>query len=147
MASVELSTLNDNDSVLCANCGEFVSSLLETGWCVSCSESVQQHRCVRCKITFRSKTVRPYCTQCRELNWLEKNADEIEEEMLNGTSFSDAKDIVRSNTKPICLGCGTLLSRPALFCSARKCRTLYRRFLRLKNKGLTQEEAIREIIK
>lgn len=136
---------------LCPSCGEFVEELdPKHGWCINCTRTHQKDHnvyvCERCSNEFKSITARPYCAVCRRLNWLEHRADEIEEYIEAGLDFEAAKEEVRSDNKPICLGCNTPLPKNGFFCTKPECRKLYDKFRRLKDKGLSEQDALKEII-
>lgn len=137
-----------NDVCLCPCCGELVEQLSDkTGWCIKCTHNESIYLCQRCGTEFKSKTHRPYCTYCRELNWLEVHADELEEFMVTGINFKTARAKVRANHQPICLGCGSLMPKAGYFCKTKpECRKRYTRFHKRRLKGMTVEAALREVL-
>lgn len=132
----------------CPSCGELSEEISEkTGWCRDCTKIEFIYKCERCDMEFKSKTHRPYCTYCRELNWLETHADEIEENMLEGSSFAAAREKVRANHKPICLGCGSPLPKVGYFCKQKeRCRKLYNRFHKKRLKGMSVQTALEQVL-
>jgi hypothetical protein len=147
MITVKLHILGE----ICPSCGGFVQQLDPiSGWCETCIRTHRKKNCTylceRCSNEFKSRTARPFCAVCRRLNWLEHHADEIEEYIEKGLDFEAAKEEVRSDTKPICLGCNAPLPKNGFFCTKPECRKLYDKFRRLKDKGMSEEEALKEII-
>jgi hypothetical protein len=136
------------EQLLCPNCGDLVHGLSEkTGWCFSCTEGELIFTCERCNIEFKSKTHRPYCTYCRELNWLEAHANELEEYMIEGLTFNQARAKVRVNHRPVCLGCGSLMPKAGFFCKTRpSCRKLYTRFHKKRLKGMSVQTALEQVL-
>ena len=140
--------LSEAELQICPHCGDFVVRLSEsTGWCEKCTSEESIYTCQRCGEDFRSKTHRPYCTYCRDLNWLEAHADEIEDYMIQGCSFTTARKRVSANHQPICLGCGSHLPKVGFFCKKKaRCRSLYRKFHKLRQSGMSTEEALSQTI-
>lgn len=135
---------------ICPSCGGFDELDPIYGWCQDCTKKYRKENgtyiCVRCSKEFKSRTARPCCAVCRRLNWLEHYADEIEEYMQAGLVFEAAREEVRSDNKPMCLGCNAPLPKNGFFCMKPECRKLYDKFRRLKDKGMSEDEALREII-
>jgi len=136
------------DLSLCPSCGDLVEGLSDkTGWCSDYTKAESIYKCERCNTEFKSKTHRPYCTYCRELNWLEAHAEEIEESMVEGYSFPAARERVRANHKPVCLGCGSPLPKVGYFCKTKPlCRKLYSRFHRKRQKGMSIQTALEQVL-
>lgn len=135
---------------LCPRCGEFAQILLpNSGWCIPCNSELGIRVCERCEGIFKSKTNRPRCSSCREEVWLEEHADEIEQLMIEGCSFSAARKKVQHSNRPHCMGCNILLPKFGYFCTTnKKCRSLYVKYKNLKTrKGLSTQEALRETLK
>jgi predicted RNA-binding Zn-ribbon protein involved in translation (DUF1610 family) len=136
-----------HESLLCPNCGDFVDHLSDTtGWCKKCSSQESFYICQRCGEDFKSDTQRPYCTYCRDLHWLEEHADEIEEYMIEGCSFSAARARVSANHKPVCLACGSPLLKQGYFCIKPECRSLYRKYHRKRMKGMSTQAALEQVL-
>lgn len=137
---------------LCPSCGDFVFRLLDsTGWCSSCSRGSDQKECRLCHRVLALGT-HLTCASCRKSLWLEKNADAIEDYREAGYSLKEAIRLVRLGNKTRCLSChepltgGGSKGHPPLFCNASKCRRIYSRYKDRRQKGLTQEQAIREAL-
>jgi predicted amidophosphoribosyltransferase len=137
-----------HEQLLCPSCGELVHKLTDkTGWCLSCTRKQSIFTCERCGIDFKSKTRRPYCAYCRDLNWLEAHVEEIEDFMVQGHSFDNAKSRVRENHRPVCYGCGSLMPKVGYFCNTRpECRKLYGRFHKRRLKGMDIETALEQVL-
>lgn len=132
----------------CPSCGTWGLVVEELGWCASCVlEHRPEHRiCRRCGAMFPSSKNGYYCGKCKELNWLEKNADEVEALILSGTPFKQARDIVAQNNRPKCIVCSTEIrgGRPnALFCGkTEQCIKARRFYQRLRSRGATSDLAV-----
>lgn len=132
----------------CPSCGTWGLVVEEVGWCEAC---ITLHRpdnsvCRRCGALFPSNKRGYYCSTCKELNWLEKHADELEELLSQGHSLRRAKAIVATNIRPKCIVCQGEIrgGRPnALFCGKTdECVKARRFYLRLKSRGATTEVAV-----
>jgi predicted amidophosphoribosyltransferase len=133
---------------LCPSCGDLTDELSEkTGWCSNCTKEQSIFKCERCNTEFKSETHRPYCTYCRELNWLEAHADELEEFMSQGCTFKVARAKVRVNHQPICLGCGSSMPKAGYFCKTKaSCRKLYSQFHKKRQKGMAVQTALEQVL-
>jgi hypothetical protein len=137
-----------DELTLCPRCGELVEVLSDkTGWCFDCTRSESIFKCERCGTEFKSKTHRPFCTYCRELNWLEAHADEIEEFMVQGCSFKFARGRVSEAHRPRCVACGSPLPKVGYFCKTKpSCRKLYSRFHKKRQKGISVQQALEQVM-
>lgn len=135
--------------ILCPRCGELTDVLSDrTGWCSNCTKEQSIYTCERCHNEFLSKTQRPFCTYCRELNWLEVHADEIEDVMVSEScSFRTARTKVSEAHRSRCVACGQLLPKVGYFCKKNsKCRRLYTKFHKKRLKGMSVEQALEETL-
>src|SRR5688500_19020096 len=133
---------------VCPNCGEYTDYINSwTGWCASCSGL---DLCANCGKPFAKDRNRTRCSTCRKNDWLEKNADEIEDYMSNGLSLIDAKAQVQIDNTIFCLNCGDPVNSghagQALFCAKEECRKVYNRYTWQRKKGLTKEDVLRKAL-
>jgi hypothetical protein len=138
----------------CASCSSQVDSLNEvTGWCVRCTLTHCAEQglllCSSCGGFFKRRgqfTVN--CSTCDAVDWQRRNADRIERWMGAGLTYELARDKVREENRPTCLGCGRKIKHGSrtrhVFCRATPtCRTLARRVKWLRDYyGLSRDEAI-----
>lgn len=129
---------------LCPSCGEFADLREDTGFCNECSPG---HFCARCGQAFSPDYQRrTHCSSCRYDIWLEENADELEEVMMRGKSFYDAKKIVQERHKPRCVGCGSQIPKGRL-CRKKDCHSVrIRTRHNVRDRGMSPDEALREAI-
>lgn len=137
-----------DELILCPACGELTDFLSEkTGWCKKCTNDESIYTCERCSVEFKSKTHRPYCTYCRELNWLETHADEIEDFMVQGCDFRTARTKVSEAHRPHCVACGQPLPKVGYFCKTNSsCRRLYTKFHKKRLKGMSVQAALEQTL-
>lgn len=145
MESLELQAVELDE--FCPSCGEWVNRLVpEFGWCAGCV--VRHHPNIRvcsCGNTFPSSSNRLVCPTCNDENWLRLHADRIEDYLAVGYSFTTARQQVRRDIRPDCINCNTPIRGgryDALFCTTKKeCVQAYGRYNRLRQKGMSREEA------
>lgn len=150
---------------LCPNCGHFVTRLVEfTGWCFQCSLPVilsideSGHtttaaiRCIGCGGNVGDLT-HTKCRNCRQQDWLNEHADEIDRCLALGASVTRAKKLVsaHANDDLKCAACGGPLRKAtrgkALFCTKSECRKAYNKWRRLQQeKGLSKETALNAVL-
>lgn len=124
----------------------------DTGWCPTCSGIIEGELtnvvCVRCKTVFQSRG-EFICNQCKEDDW----ANEIEQLMVLGVSFTRAKLLVAKNNQAVCLCCGETMPRATkgrhLFCTNHKqCKSASRRVKHLRlDKGMNKEAALTIVLR
>lgn len=132
-----------SDLELCPSCGDFAELNAITGWCLECTGG---DYCQRCGRPFANDSYRRYCSTCRVDQWLEDNADEIEDCLEAGFSVKEAINQVKAKNKTRCISCLDVLQGPGLLCHKPKCRKVYNRYRVRRAKGYTQERAIREAL-
>ena len=129
---------------VCPSCGEFAKLITTTGWCKSCSGSY----CNRCGDPANGTS---YCNYCRKIRWLERNAETIEDYMLEGQSFKEACLSVANVIRPNCIICDEPIERGTsgrhFICTKHpECRKARRRYRYLiYDKGYSKELAIEAI--
>lgn len=112
----------------------------ETGWCYPCSGVAPPVYCEGCGNELQPND-HTYCSRCKYLRWLERNADEIERVMaIAGVSSGKAKQLVRSSNRPKCLCCGNPIKGGQkgknFFCRKTKaCRTGHNSYHYHRTKG------------
>jgi len=132
---------------VCPECGEFVASLNpSTGWCFDCSPV----NCERCGGPRTSD--HKFCISCQRLNWLERNADRIEELISEGYTFSQAKSKILGENRAICIICSSEIpgkhKSNTLFCKKNKgCRKARKIFFALVSNGMPQSEALEQTLR
>lgn len=138
------------DSEYCPSCGEFYTTdefNYTTGWCVSCSSSVDSSKEHAAAL---GKT--PAFNLTSELNeWLLRHADHIEHFMLTQQITAEqAVILVRADLRPTCGVCGSQVphgNTRTIFCSkTTQCRRAKRRYKYLyQTKGLSKAQALAQI--
>lgn len=140
-----------SDQEFCISCGELVDSLDDnTGWCNPCSGIRQKtdKKCVRCNTALSSFSSEYICLTCKESDW----ANEIEELMGRGFSYTRAKLLIAKNNQATCLSCGDIMPRATkgrhLFCANRtSCKSASRRVKHLRlNKGMSHTDALNKVL-
>lgn len=116
----------------CPNCGNDVEELDSfTGWCSECT---------------------PTEATPRRIAWLEKNADKIEDRMMQGLTVAQAISVVREDNRPTCLCCGDPIYHGTagrhFFCKKRpECRKARRRYKYLVyDKGMSKSAALNVVL-
>jgi hypothetical protein len=138
----------------CASCGEWVSYLnfdYGIGWCNECSgvTPAQEPRCTRCGAVLDDQS-RTTCHTCRQEQWLERYADELELLIVaKGHSVSAATAMIVRMSRPICQWCRSPIvggREGALFHGRshknRQCHARYRMFVRLRKQGMSVTDAL-----
>jgi hypothetical protein len=134
----------------CPNCGSGVESLNPiTGWCKSCSKGY----CENCDKKFKAyQNSRTTCRECRENEWLERNADKLDEALADGLSLLRASIRVHNDNRPRCVMCGSEIKHGTkgrtIFCGKRdECRRAAIRFNRYrKRKGMSYNDALEKVL-
>lgn len=134
----------------CPSCGNWCDNVItEVGWCTSCyQENKPESRiCMRCSKAFPTHANGNYCSACKVLNWLERNADALEDQMAQGKTFKEAKVYVLSQIRPKCVVCHSEIRggrTNALFCGKTdECRKQQSLYFGLRSKGFDREWALR----
>lgn len=136
------------DIAICPSCGHLADLSNDTGWCDECSGTTRYSLvCVRCQNEFQSVKQDFICQSCKTEQW----ANEIEELICKGVSYSRAKSLVAQSNRAICLSCNSRIPRGTkgrhLFCSKPKCKSASRRVKHLRlDKGLTHSEALSQVL-
>jgi hypothetical protein len=129
----------------CIQCGKEVEQLNPTtGWCITCSPD----QCLNCGEKLKSSSV--YCNKCKKLFWLEAHADELEELMGTGLSFTSSIQRIRNENRPVCLCCELPIpharssdKRPTKFCQrTAQCKSARRRYRTLQEGKLSLPASI-----
>jgi hypothetical protein len=119
--------LENSQSEICPNCGEFVLELNPiTGFCFECS---------------------PVVASYSVSSWLATNGDALDHYIAQGNDLARAIDKVYNRVRPTCVVCAKPIShapRTAIFCRrTRECRRYSRRYIYLyTRKGLSKTEAL-----
>lgn len=141
----------------CPNCGEGVDKLNSlTGFCPKCSFQVTgKKECERCGREFIPyQNSRTQCTPCRNLAWLERNADAVERVMVHygSTDVVNAIQKVYDDNRPRCAMCGDKLKHGTRgrtkFCGKRdECRRASIRYHHYrKRNGMSDDDALERAI-
>lgn len=133
----------------CPNCGGWFDPThfnFDTGWCRECSSRIERQPRCKCGVVLTDAT-RSTCPTCRQEQWYEVHADELEYVMLvKGYSLYQAKLYIARITRPICQCChkpikGARAGR--LFCKQnKKCHSMYGKYRRLRKRGLSDIAAL-----
>jgi hypothetical protein len=124
----------------------------DIGWCSVC---VTEHRphlliCPSCYTTFPATFNHKYCSSCKKEEWLSTYADQIEEYLSVGYSYYSAKQQVIHDIRPDCVICDQPIvggNPGSLFCTQNKeCRTAKRKYKTCREKGMTNDEALRQVL-
>jgi hypothetical protein len=94
---------------------------------------------------------RSTCRACRREDWLVRYADEIELLVVTkGYTVARARDYLSRSTHPLCYNCGKPIkggSHKSLFCKLdKRCHSMYNRYRRLVRSGMTEIQALREVL-
>jgi hypothetical protein len=133
---------------VCPECGNFCDAPLNesTGWCSDCSPPV----CNRCGGPRTSD--HKLCISCQRLQWIERNADQLEEYIALGFTFSEAKRKITSENRAICVVCTSPIpgkhKKNTLFCKKNEeCRKARWRYLERVKQGKPKAEALEEALR
>jgi hypothetical protein len=136
----------------CPSCGDGVDKLNPiTGFCFSCSPSIDgKIPCENCgKDFFPYQNSRKTCNDCRNLEWLQRNADSIERVMVHyEISVIEAIQKVHDDNRPRCAMCGDKIKHGtkgrSVFCKKRdECRRAAVRFSNYrKRNNMSDDEAL-----
>lgn len=136
------------DIAVCPSCGHLADLNNDTGWCDECSGITRYDlSCVRCGEDFKSTKQDFICQSCKTEQW----ANQIEELICKGLSFSKAKSLVAKRNQAVCLCCNGRIPRGTkgrhLFCSKPKCKSASRRVKHLRlDKGLSPSDALSQVL-
>lgn len=138
----------------CPSCGEGVYRLNPlTGFCLSCTPIVLGQttaECERCGKEFvLYQNSRTKCLPCRNIEWLERNADAIERVMVYyEISVIDSIIKVHDDNRPRCAMCGDQIKHGtkgrSIFCGKRDpCRRAAVRFYNYRRRNkLSYDDAL-----
>lgn len=136
----------------CPSCGNGVDRLHPiTGFCFKCSQSIDGKTvCENCGEDFTPyQNSRKTCLKCRNLQWLERNADSIERVMVHfQINAIQAIQRVYDDNRPRCAMCGDKIKHGTrgrtTFCKKRdECRRAAVRFYNYrKRNNMSDDEAL-----
>jgi hypothetical protein len=127
---------------VCPSCGRLRELNEFSGFCLTCSRGT----CTTCGRTFEpDHAYRKVCLYCRNEQWYEKYADQLESFLLIGLTLDKVKALISRDYAARCSCCGEVIkgraSNVTLFCTKyARCRTTKRRYRTLKKRYVGQSD-------